>query len=190
MNNKIANIFRLQLQTLSWADKVAGLVQTASIRTADSVTKTYPISCDVTADACIKGEYQALTPDSKKKSILYFEDRGVAMVERQGNRLKFQSSLRLVGWVNLKLIQEAECDADVSGCGTIGDYVIQVIKLLPTSPIKTVDFISIMVSDIAEAERDVSIFSKYTYSETGVQYLLHPYGFFCLDLSITFTIPC
>ena len=190
MNNKIANIFKGYLETLSWSDKVAGLVQTASIRTADGEAKSYPISCDVTADACVKGEDQSLTPDSRKKSVLYFEDKGVTMIERQGNRLKFQSSMRLVGWINLRLIQEVQCDKDTIGCGTIGDYVIEVIKLLPTSPIKTVDFISIMVTDIAEAERDVSIFSKYTYSETGVQYLLFPYGFFALDLLVDFTIPC
>jgi hypothetical protein len=190
MNNKIASIFKGYLETLSWADKVAGLVQTVSIRTADSTAKSYPISCDVTADACISGAYQDLCPNSKKKSVLYFEDKGVSMVARQGTRLKFKSSMRLVGWVNLKLIQEAECDADTIGCGSIGDYVIDVINLLPNSPIQTADFISIMVSDIAEAERDVSIFSKYTYSETGVQYLMFPYGYFALDLSIDFTIPC
>lgn len=190
MNNKIAGILKGYLLTLDWSDKVSGLVQTASVRTQEGVEKSYPISCDITADACKKGAYQDLCPDSKKKSVMYFEDKGCSMVERVGSRLKFQSSLRLVGWLNLKLIQEAGCDSEVTGCGSIGDYVIEVIKVFPTSPISSPDFVSFMVSNIDEAERDVSIFSKYSYSETGVQYLLHPFGFFALDLTMNFTIPC
>lgn len=190
MNNKIAGLFKTYLETLPWSDKVAGLVQTANIRVKkddSAVEKSYPVSCDVTAEDCIKGEYHALTPDSKKKSVLYFEDKGVSFVERMGARLKFQSSLRLVGWLNLKLINN---DCDPEGCGTAGDYVIDVIQVLPTTPIQTADFISIFVSGISEAERSVDIFSKYTYNENATQYLLHPYSFFALDLEITFVIPC
>lgn len=188
MNHKIATLFKTYLETLLWSDKVAGLVQTASI--GGDNPKSYPISCDITAAACLKGAYQDLCPNSKKKSVLYFEDKGISMVERAGTRLKFKSSLRLVGWLNLKLIQEAACDSEVDGCGSIGTYVIEVIKLLPTSPIQTADFVSIMVSDISEPERSVDIFSKYSYSETETQFLLFPYAFFCLDLQIDFTIPC
>ena len=191
MNNKIAGLFKTYLETLSWADKVAGLVQTASIRTADSVTKTYPISCDVTADACIKGEYQALTPDSKKKSVMYFEDHGgVPFISRIGNTLKFSCKLRLIIWLNLKLIQEAECAGDATGCGSSGDYVIEAIKKFPAKPFKSADFISIYITNISQVERSVDIFSRYSYSEVATQYLMFPFDFAALDIDTEFTIPC
>lgn len=193
MNNKIATILKGYIDDLIWVDKIAGLVQTANIRVKKddtAIEKSYPISCDIDLDACLKGAYQDLAPDSKKKSVLYFEDKGVTFIERQGNKLKFQSSLRLVCWLNLKLIQEAGCDSVVTGCGSSGDYVIQILKILPTIPISTPDFVSIYISGIAQAERDVSIFSKYTYNETATQYLMFPYDYFAIDFMIDFTIPC
>jgi hypothetical protein len=194
MNSLIATIFKGYLENLTWADKLSGIVQTANIRVKtgpDSYTdKSYPISCDITEDACIKGAYQDLCPDSKKKSILYFEDKGIQNMERYGNRIKFQSSLRLVGWLNLKLIQEESCDSGVTGCTQAGRYVIDVLKVLPTVPFSTSDFISIQIISIAEAERDVSIFSKYTYSETATQFCMFPFTYFAIDMLIDFVIPC
>lgn len=185
MNNKISNLLKTYLEPLSWSDRLSGIVQTVSIKTGSNenpVDKTYPVSCNITAEQGIKGDYLNLAPDSKKKSILYFEDKSVSFVERLGNRLKFQSSLRLVCWLNLGLIGDNP--------GVSGDYVISVIKALPTTPIQTADFVSIYISAISQVERDVSIFSKYSYNEQSTQYLLFPYDFFALDLTIDFVIPC
>lgn len=193
MNHKIANIFKRHIDDLTWVDKIAGLVQTANIRQKEGdsyVNKSYPISCDITVDQCTSGQYQDLAPDSKKKSVLYFEDGGVDFVERIGNRMKFRGSLRLVCWLNLREINRGTCDGDAGDCGISGDYVIDVIKTLPTSPISTVDFVSIQVTNISQVERSVAIFSKYTYSEFATQYLMYPYDYFALDLNVDFIIPC
>lgn len=193
MNNILANILKSRVETLEWADRVAGLVQTANVRVkdGDSVTeKSYPISCNVTYDACIKGKYRDLAPDSKKKSVIYFEDRGGSFVERIGNRIKMRSSLRLVCWLNLKNINEASCDDDSGACGVSGTYVIDVIKSLPSKPFATADFISIALTNITQVERSVDIFSRYTYNEQATQYLMYPYDYFALDIDIDYTIPC
>lgn len=186
MNNKIAKILKGYIKDLTWIDKISGLVQTVVVLVPNgkdsSVQKSYPVSCDITADACKKGAYQDLCPDSKKKSVLYFEDKGIQEIERYGNKIKFKAIIRLVAWLNLCLISDT--------CGSSGDYVIDVIKALPKTPFSTPDFTGISIVLISQAERDVSIFSKYTYSETAVQYLLYPYDFFALDISIEFTIPC
>jgi hypothetical protein len=144
----------------------------------------------VTYDACIKGVYKDLAPDSKKKSIIYFEDRGITFVERLANRIKMRSSLRLVCWLNLKNIAEAVCDDDSGACGVSGNYVIDVIKVLPSKPFSTADFISIALTSISQVERGVEIFSKYTYNEQATQYLMYPYDYFALDLECEYTIPC
>jgi len=185
MNNIIANVLRGYIDTLSWKDKTAGLVQTANVRVkngTDVSEKSYPISCSVTYDAYIKGGYHDLAPDSKKKSVMYFEDKGVAFVEKVGKRMKMKSNLRLVGWLNLCLINDS--------CGTSGSYVIDVIKSLPATPIQTTDFIAFYISGISQVERSVDIFSKYTYNEQATQYLMYPFDYFALDLEIDFMIPC
>ena len=186
MNNIIANFLKGYLDTLSWSDKTSGLVQTANIRIKNGegniVDKSYPVSCNVTYNACIKGAYHDLAPDSKKKSVLYFEDKGVSFVEKAWNRMKMRSSLRLVGWLNLCLIDDS--------CGVSGSYVLDVIRVLPSNPISTADFISIYISNVAQVERSVDIFSKYTYNETATQYLMYPYDYFALDLDIDFVITC
>lgn len=185
MNNKISNLLKTYLEPLSWTEKLSGIVQTVSVKEGlkdAPVDKTYPVSVNITAEQGTKGAYLDLAPNSKKKSVLYFEDKGVSYVERLGSRLKFQSSLRLVCWLNLGMI------GDVPGVS--GDYVIAVIKALPTTPIQTADFVSIFISGISQVERDVSIFSKYTYNEQALQYLMYPYDYFALDLTIDFVIPC
>ena len=92
--------------------------------------------------------------------------------------------------MNLKLIQGTSCNSGVSGCGSSGDYVIEVIKKLPTRPFASGDFISIYISDISQVERSVDIFSRYTYSEVTTQYLMFPFDYAALDLTVEFTIPC
>ena len=185
MNNSIANILKSSIETVDWADKVAGLVQTANVRVknGDSISdKSYPISCNVTYEACIKGTYDELAPNSKKKSIMYFEDRGVSFVEHSGNKMKFRSSLRLVCWLNLCLIDDS--------CGVSGSYVIDIIKKLPSKGFAASGFYSILITSISQVERSVDIFSKYTYNEQATQYLMYPFDYFALDLEIEFIIPC
>jgi hypothetical protein len=193
MNNKIANILKSHIEDLTWIDKIAGLVQTVSMREkiGESVVfKSYPVSCDIDYDSCTKGRYQDLTPNSKKKSVLYFEDMGVSFIARKGNTMVFQSSLRLVCWLNLKLIDSATCDSEVEHCSVSGDYVIEILKALPDVPFSETGFVSINISGISEVVRSVDIFSKYTYNEQSTQFLLWPFDYFGLDLEITFTVPC
>lgn len=193
MNNKLAVILRDQISDLNWIDKIAGLVQTANIRIKsgdDTSEKSYPISCSISEDACLKGAYQDLCPDSKKKSIAYFEDRGLAFDRMEGNRLFYTSSLRLVCWLNLKKIQDENCDKDVIGCGTSGDYVLEVIKKFNYVPFNSGGLYGIMIQPPSQVERSVEIFSKYTYNEEALQYLMFPYDYFALDFTVNFMIPC
>jgi hypothetical protein len=144
----------------------------------------------MTADACMKGGYQDLCPNSKKKSVLYFEDRGLTFDHQEGNHLFYVSSLCLVCWLNLQLIQDVGCKKDVTGCGTSGDYVLEVIKKFDYKPFNSGGLYGIMIHPPTQAERSVDIFSKYTYSEVAIQYLMAPFDYFALDFSVNFMIPC
>jgi hypothetical protein len=193
MNNKIATILKNQISDLTWIDKIAGLVQTANVRikSGEDVTeKSYPISCNMTADVCMKGGYQDLCPNSKKKSVVYFEDKGLSFDHQDGNRLFYKSSLLLVCWLNHKLIQGETCDSGVTGCGTSGDYVLEVIKAFDYKPFNSGGLYGITITPPSQEIRDVLIFSKYSYNETALQYLMFPYDYFALSFEIDFMIPC
>ena len=193
MNHKIANILKSYIEVLPWADKVAGLTQVANIRLKEGENKTdksYPISCDIDADACKKGKYQDLAPDQKKKSVMFFEDRGGVTIEKhEGNRIFYQCQLRLVVWLNIRLIEGVACDADAS-CGVSGDYVIDVIKAIPYHPFDFGGFYGIFIDPPEQVERSVDIFNRYTFNEPQTQYLMHPFDYFALDFMIHFAIPC
>ena len=77
MNQGIANIIKGYIEYLSFVDKIAGLVSTQYM-TIDGVQKSYPVACCVTADDCKEGAYNDLTPDSRYKTVIYFEDGGVS----------------------------------------------------------------------------------------------------------------
>jgi len=195
MNNKIANILKSYLEDLSWADKVAGLTQVANIRLkeGENITdKSFPISCNVTIEDCEKkGKYDELAPNSKKKSVMFFEDRGgVKLDHYEGTRIWYRASLRLIVWLNLRKIEGAACDADVSECGVSGDYVLDVIKHIPYNAFDSGGFYGISIEPPEQVERSVDIFGRYTFNEPQTQYLMWPYDYFALDYDILFSIPC
>lgn len=193
MNHKIANILKSYVEIVSWVDKIAGLTQVANIRLKEgesSSEKSFPISCDIDPDSCKKGKYQDLAPDQSKKSVMFFEDRGGVTIEKhEGNRIFYQCQLRLVVWLNIRLIEDVTCDANAS-CGVSGDYVIDVIKRVPYHPFNSGGFYGIFIEPPEQVERSVGIFDRYTFNEPQTQYLMHPFDYFALDFTIHFAVPC
>lgn len=180
MNNKVANILVTYLESLAWTDKLAGLTQVAKV-TEGGVEKRFPISCGLSyEDACQRGCYDDLMPDSQKRSVLYFEDRSFNFIRQEGGRLYYESRLRLVCWLNYKLIE--------GGCGSSGDYIIDVIKALPAVPRNVGDLLRFTTIVASQVARGADIFGKYTFDEKRSQYLMLPYDFFAIDLRTTFFI--
>ena len=184
MNQAIANIIKGYIDDLTFVDKIAGLVSTQYM-TIEGVTKSYPVACCV-PDACKIGDYNDLSPNSKYKSVIYFEDGGVSFVRAQGNFKYYQSRLRLVGWLNVKSILGEECDA--SQCTYSSHAIMDIIRLLPEFPQNIAPFTRVYMEVTSQAIRDKAIFSKYTYNELQTQYLMSPYDYFSLDITTTFGI--
>ncbi len=180
MNNKVANILVSYLDGLAWVGKIAGLTQIAKV-TEGGVEKRFPISCDLSyEDACRIGCYDELMPSSQRRSVLYFEDGSFNFIRQEGNRLYYESRLRLVCWLNYRLIE--------GGCGSSGDYVIEVIKALPAVPTNIGGLLRFSTVVASQAQRSSGIFSKYTFDEKRAQYLMSPFDFFALDLRVNFFI--
>lgn len=186
MNQAIANIIKGYIDDLTFVDKIAGLVSTQYV-TIDGVTKSYPVACCVTADDCKTGAYNDLSPNSKYKTVLYFEDGGVSFQKAVGNFRHYQSRLRLVCWINVAKLFGDACYTDTP-CTASTNMIIEIIRAIPNFPVNFAPLMQVRFEVVSQAVRSNSIFSAYTYNETQTQYLLAPYDYFALDIDTTFAI--
>ncbi len=187
MNTVIANILKERIETLNWVDVCSGLVKefikTDTIIRNDKpivIRKTFPVSCDVTNADCVAGKYMDLVPNSRKRSIIYFEDYGVRPIVQSNLDFSWKSQLRLVCWVNMNKFDYNEC--------SISALLIQ--SLLSKFPIgfgNLGGFNRVGFSVAGEIPKDARIFSRYSYDESVTQYLVKPFDYFALNIETTFT---
>jgi hypothetical protein len=191
MNQAIANIIKGYIDELTFVDKIAGLVSIQYMTMTDEggakTTKSYPVACCVTADDCKQGAYNDLTPNSAYKTVLYFEDGGVSVLETTGRFKKMRSRLRLVCWINVAKLYGDACATD-SPCTASTNIIIEIIRALPEFPVNYAPFMQVKFDVLNQLVRSNSIFSQYTYNEKQSQYLMSPYDYFSLDIETTFSI--
>jgi hypothetical protein len=181
MNHYIAEIIKCKLSAVSFADKLAGLVRPTT-HVLDKETVVYPVAYDVTHADCKIGQATELMPNSRYKSIMYFEDNGISAGAKQGTWQDMTSNLRLVVWLNLQKITDEKCPEVGSVCA-----VLEVMKALNNKLENAAPIFSILI-DSLEIIRDKSIFSEYTYDEKFSQYLFHPYDFFAVKIRVKYKI--
>ncbi len=181
MNEGIAAILKDKIKEVSYADKVVGLVRSLKMDVKDEnntvVQKTFPIASDCACDNL----YRDLVPNSKYRSILYFEDNGVNIAYRDRDWIGFTSRLNLVGWLNVPKIY------DDSKTGST-KAILEIIKLLPGDHFSVDDFREIRITAISEVPKTPGIFSRYSYDEIKTQYLVFPFDYFSLALSVEFRV--
>lgn len=191
MNQAIANIIRGNIEDLDFVDKIAGLTSVALMTITDEnknvVQKRMPIACCVSAEDCRQGAYNDLCPDSKYKSVLYFEDLGVSFVKSEGNFKWYQSTLRLVCWLNVAMLL-AECCPDGITCTLSSKVIAQIIRAMPTHPEDHSSMMRVYSEIMDQVVRSSAIFGQYTYNEAQTQYLMYPYDYFALTIRTTFAI--
>lgn len=184
MNYAIATILNTYLTTLPFSDRMAGVVKAVTFVTGTSerpVKKTIPVDCGVSQADCMDGKYQDLVPNSKYKSISYFEDGGVRLVSINERDYAFQANLRLVYWINLKKVGKTDCNVSALA-------VTNVLNKLPQSPFNSGIYSRMRIKVSQELVKSAAIFSKYTYDEAVTQYLMYPFDYFALDLTVDFLI--
>lgn len=185
MNKDIADILKGYVGTVGFADLVGGMVKTITFAEGEegaAVIKRMPVDCGVTHAQCMSGKYSALLPDGKKKSVMYFEDNGVTLVGQDVQDFTFQSKLTLVCWLNLKKLGKTDCSASALAIATI-------LNTLPTKYFNSGIYTRIQIQVESEQEKSPSIFSRYTYDDEKIQFLMYPYDYFALNISVKFTIP-
>src|SRR5512133_595055 len=191
MNQGIANIIKSNIDHLDFIDKIAGLtsvtLMTITDEAGNKVEKRYPIACCTSVTDCKQGEYNDLCPDSKYKSVLYFEDGGVSFVKYEGKYKYYQSTLRLVCWLNVAKIREEPC-YDGTVCTLSSKVIAQIIRALPSHPAHRPPFVNVYSEVVDQVVRSSSIFGAYTYNEKQTQYLMYPYDYFALTIRTNFSI--
>lgn len=178
MIDKISyEIVKAIAENLTFADKWAGLVR--PLRKKVQKTETvFPVAIN-TPTNCEQSDYQALVPDSSKRSVMYIEKNGNAEFENVNSHFEQVShKLRLVVWYNLdKITEGAYISEDV--------LVDQVLDLLPK---KLSDALFTGVKQVHILPTTVTygteIVSQYTYNEIKSQFGTHPYGMFAIDLDV------
>lgn len=186
MNQAIANIVRDKIKGLAFMDKVAGLVRPLTFKVQDdngtTTKKTFPVSCEICWDDCVKGKgVQDLVPDSDKRSVTYFEDLGVTPVQNNGTSVDFVSNLKLVCWLNMAKMGKNECS--ISGVA-----IAAILAELPVNFFNSGIYTRIRIETGAQSAKDPAIFSKYSYDESTIQFLMHPYDYFSINIKTSFRV--
>lgn len=189
MNKELSIIILDKIKDAPYLDRVSGMVQVydkvIEAEEGVTVTKKIPITsfacfqdCATTSQAQV-----AMIPDSRYKSLLYFEDGGVSGPVKVNGGMQYQSKLRIVCWLNTKLIN-GQTNMLMSG-----QIMTDIIKKVSGNPFNLTPFtrIAVKVSNIPIQNAD--IFSPYDYSEQETQYLMAPFEYFALDLLVSFVIP-
>lgn len=186
MNEKIANILKSKIQNLPFVDKIAGLVRPVKQEVLGEnnikVLKTFPVSADVSYDLLIGGKYRDLIPDSKYQSILYFEDNGCVLTYKDRGWVGFNSKLTLIGWLNVKKLMD--CQTFTAST----EVILSILSNLPEMPFNEDIYREIKIIALSEVPKSNAIFSRYTYDELKTQYLLYPYDYFALNMSVDFKV--
>lgn len=184
MLNEIGDIIIGKINTLPFLDQYAGVVKPIKYKSAatNNVEKTFPASCKSTLEECESGKYYELVPDSKKKSVLYLEDKGARFIKKDGPFVSWQASYDLVCWLNKDLL-------GFTGCSYSAIAIMGIIDKLPDIPFNVPNkYQQVKISVIGQAPKSQDPFAKYKYDETITQYLLHPFDYFVLQMVVDFNI--
>lgn len=191
MNKELANVLKGKLLTLPFADLVAGMAQVLTVQqlssdNATTITTRRPVTYDAwfkTGGSC-EGQEVSLVPDSKWKSIIYFEDLGVAPLGTLRKIQGYSSSLRLICWLNrAALVGETYAEISARCQSAI------ISRLAHRNPQNIGIFTRLTINVERIPPQTPELFSKYTYDETDRQYLRPPFEFFGIDFRANFYVP-
>ena len=170
------------IEALNYVDLVGGIVRTQKEVKGNSdnaVVKVYPVCINSTKTTCSPNDYINLSPDSSKKGIIYFEDKGTSM-EEQGNYYMMSSQVRLVGWFNLKLINTTLLNADT--------LLLRTAKAIPKKLANSGGISAITIECTGNEQKSPAIFSEYTFTEEKTQYTMYPFDYFAINYLIEYKI--
>lgn len=184
---KIAELLRDEISSLNFVEIAAGLAKPHTVRVnntdADAdepsmIDKIIPMAYNDLGLTCEEGDLYALVPNTKKKSIVWWEDNGIEMNEEQTYYYQCTASLMCVCWFNLPLINQYLTEPSV--------LIANIIAALP-SRLTNVDYLSqIRVAFTGEVVSGAEVLSRYNFDEAENQFSTFPYAVAGINVSVDF----
>jgi len=216
MTKELSLILLQKINDAPYLDRKSGLVQTfdkvMEMTDAGAITKRIPVTAFATLAQCNNQRMTHMIPDSSYKGMVYFEDYGTRPTGPDRSGYSYSSNIRLVCWLNTNRISGSadmllsaviindlikKLTANKLGNYSLPRYLITDagFQLITDDGIPLlsegggVQFTKLNVTVTAIPVQDNRIFSKYDYSEKETQYLMSPFEYFAIDLSVNYSIP-
>lgn len=198
MNRGIAYILMQHLTDIPYIQRFAGLVSLQeetnqdyeSEQPATKFTKKYPVAydyCITKPQECEIEGALSMIPDSSYFGQIYFEDGGVDPSGRQGRLYMYTSKLRMVVWLNTKMIVKKDEYTALPGqsisTAVLNDCLSRFNKIEFTNQGYYSRF-KVKAKNIPISGDNV--FSPYSFDKEANQYTMPPYEFFAVDLEVEY----
>ncbi len=158
--------------------------------------KTFPVACGVTFQECItKQRYQELSPNSRYKSIAYWEQLGDATINtalssktHKNGLLVYEFQARLIVWLNMaKLNINGNGQSDCSIAAPVALKIQSALNRKTGFSVSGDAYVGAKVQFFfnGQERKDANaIFGRYTYGKDLSAFMLHPYDFFSLKYTV------
>jgi len=191
MINAVCNTIKRRLSDLDWVDRIAGLTIPATKYSAEGNPEfVFPISHDADVVDCVQqGKYWDLVPNKSYQCALYIEQQGPLRFdsfEKKYAWMNFTADLRIVGWVNLSKM--GYTDPAKSGLFSVS-VIAKLLEDRGVIEVEDSDYTGakVYVEIVGEAEKNQSIFSRYTYSRFS-HFTIYPFDYFAIDIKVKFLV--
>lgn len=180
MNEYIADLLAQHFIDLPFISKTGGCIQVllkdnkGKKNTKLPVVKRIFTKTEEGALVCNDAsDFFEMAPNSNNLGILYFEDMGANVVEKNRRYQSWKGSLKLVCWLNMKRI------------GTENDLANLIFATISGSP-KTLPgtpgFVGGSLSVTKQFPKSPHPFQQFNYDEVQTQFITYPYEYFSLQL--------
>lgn len=158
--------------------------------------RIFPVACGVSFNDCVANQrYQELSPNSKYKSLAYWEqlsdatqNNNLSQLAAKGGMVVYDIPARLVVWLNMaKLNLNGTGQTDCSIAAPIA------LKIQTALYRKNGFFIQdaayqgakVQLEFVGQEQKDANrIFGRYSYGKDLTKFMLHPYDFFALRYNV------
>jgi len=183
MIQQITELLRDEIDELEFVERTAGLVRPLPITVPDEggsvATKMMPVAINNEVP-CEMEEMMYLIPDSSVMSIVFFEDGGTAIERTDSWYLHCRSTVRMVAWFNLKMINPDYQDATL--------LMAHLVSAMPKY-IANMDLITgIVVFPAGEAVKE-TVYSAYDLNLEENMYFAFPYDYGAFEFEVVYRIP-
>ncbi len=180
MIEPIINVLSSKINNLPWIERHGGLVRTArKINLVDGqpFEEYYPVSMSDTDKECWEnGKHMDLAPNSKYKSVSYFDQNGIVKVSdsEYPDFKTFEANVSFVCWLNLKKLGEAHQSGYL--------YELDAIKTL-SEKLQINKHHKLTCKIVGLHPKNEGIFQKYNYADR-LDLFLYPYDYFSIQMLI------